>query len=113
MRKLRAPYRGSDHFRQIETVEFLETYVKQCSTSPPSSIRKYCRQFSLISQRVAEVGNLENGERGCWFIKGLPFEYWRYVMAKTGADLDRRESFDFYQLLRAVKLRIMAIENAK
>ena len=34
-------------------------------------------------------------------------------MAKTGADPDRRESFDFYQLLRAVESRIMATENAK
>ena len=34
-------------------------------------------------------------------------------MAKTGADPDRRESFNFYQLLRAVELRIMARENAK
>ena len=34
-------------------------------------------------------------------------------MAKTGADPDKRESFNFYQLLRAVESRIMAIENAK
>ena len=34
-------------------------------------------------------------------------------MAETGADPDRRESFDFYQLLRAVESRIMAIENAE
>ena len=34
-------------------------------------------------------------------------------MAKTGADPDRRESFDFYQLLGAVESRIMATENAK
>ena len=34
-------------------------------------------------------------------------------MAKTGTDPDRRDSFNFYQLLRAVESRIMAIENAK
>ena len=34
-------------------------------------------------------------------------------MAKTGADPDRRESFDFYQLLRAVESRIIATENAE
>ena len=27
VRKLRAEYRGSDYFRQIETVEFLEAYM--------------------------------------------------------------------------------------
>ena len=27
VRKLRAEYRGSDHFREMETVEFLEAYV--------------------------------------------------------------------------------------
>ena len=34
-------------------------------------------------------------------------------MAKTGADPDRRESFDFYQLLRAVESKIIATENAE
>ena len=34
-------------------------------------------------------------------------------MAKTGANPDRRESFDFYQLLRAVESRIIATENAE
>ena len=63
VKKLRAEYRGSDHFRQLETVEFLEAYVKQCSKDPPS-IREYCRQFSLISQKATEAGNLENSERG-------------------------------------------------
>ena len=67
----------------------------------------------MISQKVTEAGNLENGQRGYWFAKGLPLEYRRHVMAKTGADPDRRESFDFYQLLGAVESRIMATENAK
>jgi hypothetical protein len=78
VRKLRAEYRGSDQFRQLETVEFLEAYVRQCRDNPPSStssIREYCRQFALISQKVTDAGNLENGQRGYWFVKGLPLEY--------------------------------------
>ena len=59
----------------METVEFLEAYVRQYTDSLPSSTREYCRQFTLISQRVTEAGNLENGERGYWFVKGLPLEY--------------------------------------
>ena len=76
-------------------------------------MREYCRQFTLISRKVAEAGNLEDGEQGYWFVKGLPLEYRKYAIAKTGADLDRRESFNFYQLLRAVELRIVAAENAE
>ena len=30
-----------------------------------------------------------------------------------GADLDRRESFNFYQLLKAIESRIIATENTK
>jgi hypothetical protein len=33
-------------------------------------------------------------------------------MAKTGADLDRRKSFDFYQLQRAVEDRLCSYEGA-
>jgi hypothetical protein len=96
----------------METVEFLEAYVLQYRDNPPSSTREYCRQFTLISQRVTEAGNLENGERGYWFAKGLPLKYRRYAMAKTGANPDRRESFDFYQLLRAVEDRLSSYEGA-
>ena len=46
-------------------------------------------------------------------MKGLPFEYRKYAMAKTGADLDRHSSFNFYQLLRAVELKIIATENTE
>ena len=75
VRKLRAEYRGSNHFQQIETAKFLEMYIKQYCKNPPSSIHEYCRQFTLISQRVTEAGNLENSKRGYWFAKGLPLKY--------------------------------------
>jgi len=112
VRKLRTDYRGSDYFRQVETVEFLEAYVLQCRNNPPSSIREYCRQFTLISQKVTEAGNLENRERGYWFARGLPFEYRRHAMTKTGADPDRRESFNFHLLRRAVEDRLNSHEGA-
>src|SRR3984885_12098108 len=111
VRKLRAEYRGSDHYRQMETVEFLEASVLQCRSSPPG-VREYCRQFELISQKVTDAGNLENGQRGYWFAKGLPLEYRRHAMAKTGADPDRRKSFNFYQLQRAVEDRLNLYEGA-
>jgi len=72
----------------METVEFLEAYVRQYRDSPPS-VREYCRQFELISQKVTDAGNLENGQRGYWFAKGLPLKYQRHTIAKTGADPDR------------------------
>jgi hypothetical protein len=75
VRKLRAEYRGSDQFRQLETVEFLEAYVRQYRDNPPSSLREYCRQFTLISQKATEAGNLDNRKRGYWFVKGLPLKY--------------------------------------
>ena len=95
VRKLRAEYRGSNCFRQLEIVEFLEAYVWQCISNPPG-VREYCRQFILISQRVTEADNLENGQQGYWFAKGLLLKYRKYAMAKTGADPDKRESFNFY-----------------
>ena len=52
VRRLRTEYQESDHWRQMETVEFLEAYIRQYRDNPPSStssIRDYCRQFELIS----------------------------------------------------------------
>jgi len=50
-----------------------------------------------------KASNLENSERGYWFAKGLPFEYWRHMMAKMGANPDRRSLFDFYCLKKAIE----------
>ena len=33
-------------------------------------------------------------------------------MAKTGANLDKQESFNFYQLLKAIKDRLCSYKNA-
>ena len=41
-------------------VEFLEAYVLQYRNNPPNSIRKYYKQFTLISQKVTKASNLEN-----------------------------------------------------
>ena len=115
VRRLRTEYRGSDHWRQMETVEFLEAYVRQYRDNPPSStssIRDYCRQFELISQKVTDAGNLENGQQGYWFTKGLPLKYQRHTMAKTGANPDRQKSFNFYQLQRAVETRLSSYKGA-
>ena len=97
----------------METVEFLKAYIRQYRDNPPSSLREYCRQFTLISQKATEAGNLDNRKQGYWFVKGLPLKYQKHTMAETEADPDRQKSFNFYQLLRAVELRIMATENAE
>ena len=56
---------------------------------------------------------MDNCKRGYWFAKGLLLKYRRHAIAETGANPDRRESFNFYQLLRAVESRIIATENAE
>jgi len=96
----------------METVEFLKAYVMQCSKNPPYSIREYYRQFTLISQRAAEADSLENGERGYWFTKGLPLKYQRHAIAKIGSNPDRRRSFNFYHLKKAIEDQVSANEGA-
>ena len=61
---------------------------------------------------MVEAGNLEDHARGVWFVKGLPFEYRRHAMAKTGADPDRRNLFDFCRLKGAVEDWFNASEGA-
>ena len=52
---------------------------------------------------MVEVGNLEDYVQGVWFVKGLLYKYRRYAMAKTGANPDRRNLFDFYWLKKAIE----------
>ena len=75
----------------------------------------------MISQKVVEAGNLKDYVWGVWFMKGLLFEYWRYIMAKTGANLDKCNLFDFCRLKKAIKDQFnaskgvdwMSLENSK
>ena len=46
-------------------------------------------------------------------MRGLPIEYRRYVMEKTGAVADEPSTLVFKRLKEAVELRIMAIESAE
>ena len=84
----------------------------QYSLKPPSSVQEYYRQFTLISQKVVEASNLKDYIQGVQFVKGLLFKYRRYTIAKTGADLDRRNLFNFYRLKGAIEDRFNISEGA-
>ena len=36
-------------------------------------------------------------------MKGLPYKYWKYTMAKTGANPDKCNLFDFCRLKKAIE----------
>ena len=46
-------------------------------------------------------------------MRGLPIEYRRYVMEKTGAVVDEPSTLIFERLKEAVELRIMAAESTE
>jgi hypothetical protein len=46
-------------------------------------------------------------------MRGLPIEYCRHVIEKTGAVVDKPRTLVFERLKEAVELRIVAIEGAK
>ena len=46
-------------------------------------------------------------------MRGLPIEYRRHAMEKTGAVADEPRTLVFERLKEAVKLRIIAIEGAE
>ena len=46
-------------------------------------------------------------------MRGLPIEYRRHAMEKTGAVVDEPSTLIFKRLKEAIKSRIIAIENAK
>jgi hypothetical protein len=45
-------------------------------------------------------------------MRGLLIEYCRYILEKIGAVVDKPRTLIFKRLKEAIKLRIMAIENA-
>ena len=46
-------------------------------------------------------------------MRGLPVEYRRHVMEKTGAVADESSTFVFERLKKAVELKMIALENAE
>ena len=46
-------------------------------------------------------------------MRGLPIEYYRHVMEKIGAVVDKPRTLVFERLKEAIELRIVAVEGAK
>ena len=112
MKKLRAEYWADDYYRRIESRDFVEAFVQK-STKQPGNLHHYIQDFTTISAKAVAAGNLSDPERGRWFVQGLPTEYHRHTMEKTGAVADEPSTFVFKRLKKAVELRIIVLENAK
>ena len=71
------------------------------------------QDFTTISGKAVAAGNLTEQEKGWWFMRGLPIEYYRYAIEQIGAVVDKPSTFVFERLKEAIELRIMAVENAE
>ena len=71
------------------------------------------QDFTTISGKAVAAGNLTEQEKGWWFMRGLPIEYRRHAMEKTGAVADEPSTLVFERLKEAVESRIMATESAE
>ena len=112
VRKLRAEYRADDYYRRMETRDFVEAFVR-ISAEQLGDLRHYVHDFTTISARIVAAGNLTEQEKGWWFMRGLPIEYRRHAMEKTGAVADEPSTLIFERLKEAVESRIMAAESAE
>ena len=90
----------------------MEAFVQK-STEQPGNLRHYVQDFTTISAKAVAAGNLSDPERGRWFVRGLPTEYRRHAIEKTGAVADEPSTFVFIRLKKAVESRMMVSENAK
>ena len=71
------------------------------------------QDFTTISGKAVAAGNLTEQEKGWWFMRGLPIEYRRHAIEKTGAVADEPSTLMFEKLKKAVESRIVAVENAE
>ncbi|OCL01020.1 uncharacterized protein K441DRAFT_8929 [Cenococcum geophilum 1.58] len=71
------------------------------------------QDFTSISAKAVAAGNLTKQEKGRWFMRGLPIEYSRHAIERTGAVVDKPSTFVFERLKEAVESRIVATENAE
>ena len=46
-------------------------------------------------------------------MRGLPVKYYRHVMEKTGAVVDKFNTFVFKRLKKAIESKMIALKNAK
>ena len=90
----------------------MEAFVR-ISAEQPGDLRHYVQDFTIISAKAVAAGNLTEQEKGRWFVRGLPIEYRRHAIEKTGAVADELRTLVFERLKEAVESRIVAIEGAK
>ena len=95
----------------METRDFVEAFVRK-SAEQPGDLRYYVQDFTTILAKAVAAGNLSKQEKGWWFMQGLPIEYRRHAMEKTGAVVDEPRTLAFERLKEAVESRMVAIEGA-
>ena len=96
----------------METRDFVEAFVR-ISAEQPGDLRHYIQDFTTISAKAVAAGNLTKQEKGWWFMQGLPIEYRRHAIEKTGAVADEPRTLIFKRLKEAIESRIVAIEGAE
>ena len=96
----------------MESRDFVEAFVWK-SAEQLGDLCYYVHDFTTILARAVAAGNLTEQEKGWWFMWGLPIEYCRHAMEKTGAVVDEPSTLIFERLKEAVKSRIIAVENAE
>ena len=96
----------------MELRDFIKTFVRK-SAEQPGNLRDYVHDFTTYSAKAVAIKNLTKQEWGQWFMRGLPIEYYRHVIEKTGAVADEPSIFVFERLRQTVLSQMTAIESAE
>ena len=96
----------------METRDFMEAFIRK-STEQLGDLQHYMQDFTTILSKAVAAENLTKQEKGWWFMRGLPINYYRHAMEKTGAVADKPSTLMFERLKEAIESRIIAAEGAK
>ena len=96
----------------MELRDFIKVYIWK-SAKQPGSLQDYIRNFTNFLVKVVSAKNLSDYKRRRWFVYGLPINYCKHAIIKTGAVANKPNPFNFNKFRKAVELCIMAAKDVK
>jgi hypothetical protein len=99
VKKAKELYRDSDVDQLMISRAYLHNFVQERRPWEESSLRRYIREFTAISNRLVEDKRLENFTRCVWFIRGLPKQLEEKLFARTNADIEKPETMKFSEIV--------------
>jgi hypothetical protein len=92
-------YKDKDLNQQLHSLEYLKVFKNKVRTSL-NEISQYCRQYTVISEKLIKAKKLQRTLRSAWFLQSLPKKFNEKLAIRCSLDEDDENKMRFENLVK-------------